>query len=204
MRKLIVAAFISLDGVMQGPGGPDEDRSGDFRYGGWTVPYTDEASNAAVMDLFSQPFDLLLGRRTYDIFASYWPRFRPEAHNRIADLFNDARKHVVTHRPDDLEWENSHAVGADLFEGIRALKREDGPILLTQGSGDVVRQLLAAGLVDELKLMTFPVVLGHGKRLFGDDAEPAEFRVTHAETSSTGVLITRYARSGEVRTGSFV
>lgn len=203
MRKLIVAAFTSLDGVMQAPGGPDEDRSGGFRFGGWIVPYSDEMSGKAVMDLFAQPFELVLGRRTYDIFASYWPRIGPEANNRIADLLNSVPKHVATHRPDTLEWHDSHALDGDPVDAIRALKRKDGANLLTQGSGDVVRRLLAAGLVDELRLMTFPVVLGHGKRLFGDDAEASAFTLANSTTTPTGVVITRYVRNGEVRTGSF-
>ena len=202
MRKLIVAAFVSLDGVMQAPGGPEEDTSGGFRFGGWTVPYSDDDSFKCVMELFERPFELLLGRRTYDIFAGYWPNV-PEG-NTIGDMFNAVPKHVVTHRRQPLAWQNSHAVEGDLADAVAALKRRDEADLLTQGSGDVVRQLLAAGLVDELKLMTFPVVLGHGKRLFGDDAAPSEFTLTKSLTTPHGVMVTRYARSGDVKTGSFV
>ena len=158
MRTLTVAAFISLDGVMQAPGGPEEDPSGGFRFGGWIVPYADKTTGQAVQDLFSQPFELLLGRRTYDIFASYWPRIQPDSTNRtLADLFNGVPKHVATHRADSLDWQNSHALQGNLIEAIGALKRQDGPRLLTQGSGDLVRQLLAAGLVDELQLMIHPI-----------------------------------------------
>jgi dihydrofolate reductase len=203
MRKLIVAAFISLDGVIQAPGGPDEDTSGEFRFGGWIVPYSDEASGQAVRDLFSQPFELLLGRRTYDIFAAYWPRINAEAHNYIADLFNAVPKHVATHHPDTLDWHNSHALQGDLVDAVCALKQQDGAQLLTQGSADLVRQLLTAGLVDELRLMTFPVVLGSGKRLFDDHAQAAAFTLEHSKSTPRGVLISRYVRSGEVRTGSF-
>jgi dihydrofolate reductase len=201
MRKLIVAAFVSLDGVMQAPGGPEEDTSGGFRFGGWIVPYSDDASGKAIQDLFSQPFELLLGRRTYDIFAAYWPHV--PAGNHIADLFNSVPKHVATHRPDALGWKGSQALEGDLVDAVRALKRQDGANLLTQGSGELVRQLLAAGLVDELRLMVFPVLLGHGKRLFGDDAEASAFTLAYTITTPEGVLITRYVRSGEVRTGSF-
>jgi len=201
MRKLTVAAFVSLDGVMQAPGGPDEDRSGGFHFGGWIVPYSDDASGQAVQDLFAQPFELLLGRRTYDIFAAYWPRI-PDS-NAIARVFNRVPKHVATHRAGTLEWQNSRALQGDLADAIGALKRQDGANLLTQGSGDLVRQLLAAGLVDELRLMVFPVVLGHGKRLFGDDAQASAFSLAHSTTTPSGVLITRYERGGEVRTGSF-
>lgn len=205
MRKLIVAAFISLDGVIQAPGGPEEDPSGGFRVGGWIVPYADEATGQAVQDLFSQPFELLLGRRTYDIFAAYWPHVRADSSSRaIADLFNSVTKHVATHRSDSLDWRNSRALGSDLADAIRALKhQDDGVNLLTQGSGDMVRQLLAAGLVDELRLQIYPVVLGRGKRLFGDDAQVSAFTLAHSTSTSNGVLITRYVHSGEVRTGAF-
>src|SRR5215831_19659497 len=152
MRTLIVAEQISLDGVIQSPGGPEEDRSGDFRLGGWVVPYYDEVIGQALQDLLSQPFELLLGRRTYDIFAAYWPRVRAEsASHAIADLFNRVPKHVATHRPDTLDWQNSHALEGDFAGAMRALKHRDGVNLLTWGSGDMVRQLLAAGLVDELR-----------------------------------------------------
>ncbi|HEY7657603.1 MAG TPA: dihydrofolate reductase family protein [Burkholderiales bacterium] len=201
MRKLIVAEFISLDGVIQAPGGPKEDPSGEFRLGGWQVPYADEAIGQAVQELFSQPFELLLGRRTYDIWAPYWPRV--QAGHAIADLFNSVPKHVATHRPDTLDWQNSHALKGDLADAIRALKRQDGGNLLTHGSGDMVRQLLAAGLVDELRLLIYPVVLGRGKRLFGDNAQVSAFTLAHSTSTPSGVLITRYVRSGEVRTGTF-
>ena len=204
MRKLIVAAFISLDNVIQAPGGPEEDTSGEFHLGGWIVPYADEAIGQAVQDLFSQPFELLLGRRTYDIFAAYWPRVPADSNSRaIADLFNSVPKRVATHRSDTLDWQNSHALEGNLADAIRALKHQDGAHLLTQGSGDMVRQLLAAGLVDELRLMTFPVVLGRGKRLFDDNAQASAFTLVHSTSTPGGVLITRYVRSGEVRTGSF-
>jgi dihydrofolate reductase len=204
MRKLIVAAFISLDGVIQSPGRPKEDSSGEFRLGGWIVPYADKAFGQAVQDLLSQPFELLLGRRTYEIFAAHWSRVPADSDSRaIADLFNSVPKHVATHRSDTLDWQNSHALEGDLADAIRALKRQDGANLLTQGSGDMVRQLLAAGLVDELRLLIYPVVLGHGKRLFGDNAQASAFTLVHSTSTPSGVLITRYVRSGEVRTGAF-
>jgi dihydrofolate reductase len=201
VRKLIVAEHISLDGVIQAPGGPEEDPSGGFRLGGWTVPYADDASGQAVQDLFAQPFELLLGRRTYDIWAAYWPHVR--AGHAIADLFNSVPKHVATHRSDTLDWQNSHALEGDLADAIRALKQQDGVNLLTWGSADMVRQLLAAGLVDELRLMIYPVVLGRGKHLFGNNAQPSAFTLAHSTSTPQGVLITRHVRSGEVRTGSF-
>jgi dihydrofolate reductase len=174
MRKIIVAEHISLDGVIQGPGSPKEDPSDDFRLGGWTVPYVDEAIGQALQDLFSEPFELLLGRHTYDIWAAYWPHVR--AGNAIADAFNSVPKHVATHRSANL---------------------------LTWGSGEMVRQLLADGLVDEMWLLIYPVVLGRGKRLFNEDAQASAFTLAHSTTASSGALITRYVRSGEVRTGTF-
>jgi dihydrofolate reductase len=199
MRKLIVAEHISLDGVIQGPGGPDEDPSGDFRLGGWTAPYSDEGIGQAVQDLHSQPFELLLGRRTYDIWAAYWPRV--QTGHAIGDLFNSVPKHVATHRSDTLDWQNSHPLEGDLAGAVGALKHQDGPNLLTWGSCDTVRQLLAAGLVDELQLLTYPVVLARGKRLFSDDARSSAFTLEHSTSTPTGVLITRYVRGGDVRTG---
>ncbi|WP_095077232.1 dihydrofolate reductase family protein [Pseudomonas sp. Irchel s3h17] len=204
MRKLAVAAFTSLDNVIQAPGGPEEDTGGGFRWGGWIVPYADNAIGQAIQELFSQPFELLLGRHTYDIFAAYWPHVQAHSNSRtIADLFNSVPKHVATHRSDTLTWQNSHALEGNLVDAIRALKHQDGADLLTQGSGDLVRQLLAAGLVDELRLMIYPIVLGRGKRLFGDNALPSAFTLAHATFTPGGVLITRYVRSGEVRTGTF-
>jgi dihydrofolate reductase len=204
MRKLIVAEHISVDGVNQAPGGPEEDPSGGFHLGGWTVPYADERIGEVLRELFSQPFELLLGRRTYDIFASYWPHVRADSPGHaIADQFNSVPKHVATHRADTLGWHNSHALKGDLAGAVRALKDQEGANLLTWGSGDMVRQLLAVGLVDELLLLVYPVVLGRGKRLFGDDAQASAFTLAHSKGTPGGVLLNRYVRSGEVRTGSF-
>jgi dihydrofolate reductase len=200
MHKLIVAEHISLDGVVQAPGGPQEDPSGDFRLGGWSAPYVDEAIGQAVQDLLSQPFELLLGRRTYDIWAAYWPHV--QAGNAIADVFNRVPKHVATHRPGTLEWQNSHALKGDLAGAVRTLKHEAGANLLTWGSSNVVRQVLAAGLVDELQFFAYPVVLGGGKRLFGDNAQASAFKLSQSAITRGGVLIARYIRGGEVRTGT--
>jgi dihydrofolate reductase len=202
MRKLIVAAMTSLDGVMQAPGGPDEDTSGGFAYGGWVWPYADESEDA-MGGLFKRPFELVLGRRTYDIFAGYWPHVPKGApHQDIADLFNGTTKHVATHHPETLEWQNSRALGADITAAMRALKRGDGPDLLTQGSSDLVHQLLATDLVDELRLLVYPVLLGPGKRLFDDHAQASAFKLEASKASSTGVLVTHYVREGQVRTGT--
>lgn len=204
MRTLTVAAFVTLDGIMQAPGGPQEDTSGGFAHGGWLPPYADEVFGQAMQALFSQPFALLLGRRTYDIFAGYWPRVGADSNNRpMADLFNSVDKHVATHHPESLDWQNSHALGIDVPTAVRSLKQQPGPALLTQGSGELVRQLLAAGLVDELRLLVHPLLLGHGKRLFGDDAQPAAFTLVESVASPSGVLIARYQHSGAVRTGTF-
>lgn len=203
MRKLIVPAFISLDGVMQAPGGPEEDTSGGFTYGGWLWPYSD-GSGEVMGGVFSRPFELLLGRRSYDIFAAYWPHVPEGApHRGIADLFNGTAKHVATHRPDTLAWQGSRALGQDVVAAVRELKRKDGPDLVTQGSSELVHQLLATDLVDELLLLVYPILLGRGKRLFDDRAQAAAFRLDTSRTSSTGVLTNRYRREGEVRTGSF-
>ena len=202
MRKLIVAAMISLDGVMQAPGGPQEDTSGGFAYGGWVVPYAG-ADDEVMGGAFKRPFELVLGRRTYDIFAGYWPHVPEGApHQSIADAFNGTIKHVATHHPETLAWQNSRALGPDISDAVRELKRGDGPDLLTQGSSDLVHQLLATDLVDELRLLVYPVLLGRGKRLFDDHAQASAFRLQESKTAS-GVLITRYVRDGEVRTGSF-
>jgi dihydrofolate reductase len=204
MRKLTTFNFISLDGVAQAPGGPNEDTSGGFRFGGWIVPYADATIGQELQHVLAQPFDLLLGRATYDIFASHWPHVPADSPSRsIANLFNKVPKHVATHRPDALNWHNSHALKGDLAETIRTLKQQAGADLLTFGSGAMVRQLLAAGLIDAMSVLTYPVLLGRGKRLFGDDAQPAAFRLTHTMSTAKGVLINRYLREGDVRTGSF-
>ncbi|BCG71534.1 dihydrofolate reductase [Mesorhizobium sp. 113-1-2] len=200
MRKIIAATFVSLDGVMQAPGGPEEDPVGGFSFGGWTFHYFDEVGGAAMEELFSKPFALLLGRRTYDIFAAYWPYQK----DPIADAFNPATKYVATHRPDTLTWQNTQWLGPDIVAALRRLSQEDGPDLLIQGSADLIQTLLANGLIDEIRLMIFPLVLGKGKRLFGDDAMPAAFKLAKSQTSSTGVIIATYERAGEIEVGSFV
>lgn len=203
MRKVIVFAFISLDGVIQAPGGPEEDPSGDFRLGGWMAPYAAAPIGQAVRELLSAPFELLLGRVVYDIFAGYWAHVTPDKGNQdIAEPFNRVRKYVATHRPDTLAWNNSHALVGDPADAVASLKRGEGPNLLVYGS-QLSHQLLAAGLVDELRLVTFPIVLGHGKRLFGEDAQPLAFSLVSSATTSSGVVIARYAREGKIRTATF-
>ena len=203
MRKLIVPAFISLDGVMQAPGGPGEDTSGGFIHGGWIWPFAGE-SDEVMGGVFERPFELLLGRRTFDIFAAYWPHVAEDApHRGIADMFNGTAKHVATHHPGTLAWRNSHALGTDIATAVRTLKRSDGPNLVTQGSSDLVHQLLATELVDELILLVYPLLLGHGKRLFDDHGRASAFRLEQSKATSRGVLVNRYLRAGDVQTGSF-
>lgn len=211
MRRIIVGAFMSLDSVMQAPGGPNEDPSGGFRFGGWSVPYWDDTLGEAMGETFSKPVDLLLGRRTYDIFAAHWPHVDvdpssstfDERNHEIASMFNRITKYVATRRPESLSWENSEALGPDVVARVRELKASDGPDLLTQGSTELVRLLLANDLVDELRLLTYPVVLGQGKRLFDGSALPAAFKLTAFKASATGVVVATYQRGGEIGTGSF-
>lgn len=200
MRRLTVAAFLSLDGIMQAPGGPDEDTSGGFAHGGWIVPHWDDVLGEAVDRLFRAPVALLLGRRTYDIFAAHWPRVQDDP---FADSLNAMTKYVATRSPGPLAWNNSHAIGPDGADAVRRLKSEEGPDLLTQGSSDLIQSLLAAGLVDRFTLMTFPLLLGSGKRLFGAGARPAGLQLTGCVTSTTGAVIATYERIGPVETGSF-
>ena len=199
MRKLIAAMMTSLDGVMQAPGGPEEDPTGGFAFGGWVFPHWDEAGGQAWREPFARPFDLLLGRKTYEIFAAYWPYQQGE----IADPFNAATKYVATSSVEPLAWQSSVRLEGDVLGAVARLKEGDGPDLLTQGSAMLVRSLLAAGLVDELFLSVFPVLLGTGKRWFGEDAKPGEWTMVDSLTSATGVVISRYRPNGPVRTGSF-
>ncbi len=202
MRKLIVPAFVTIDGIIQSPGAPEEDVEGGFALGGWFWPYADEATDA-MEDLFQRPFELLLGRRTYDNFAGFWPNVAEDSPLRAtADLFNATAKHVATHNPGPLDWNRSRALGPDLVAAVRELKHSDGPDLLTQGSSGLVHQLLATDLVDELILVVVPILLGSGKRLFDERAQPTAFRLVGSSTSSKGNVVIRYVREGAVRTAS--
>jgi dihydrofolate reductase len=202
MRKIVVLSFISLDGVMQAPGGPDEDTSGGFKYGGWTFPYFDEFSGKIMGEQIKPPFDLLLGRKTYDIFAGYWPKQSED--NPVTKPFNDATKYVVSHTAKPLNWENSQLITGDVVAAIKKLKQQDGPMLQVHGSGNMIQTLLKNDLVDELWLKTFPVTLGKGKRLFAEGTMPVAFKLTESKTSPSGVIFANYKRSGDVKTGSFV
>jgi dihydrofolate reductase len=199
MRKLIVLTFISLDGVMQAPGGPEEDTSGGFKFGGWTVPYFDEAGGNVMAEQMGHPFDLLLGRKTYDIFAGYWPQHNDETGVGI----NKATKYVVSHRPVNTDWKTTVHIGGDVPAEIRKLKQQDGPELQVHGSANLIQTLLKNDLVDELWLKTFPVVLGAGKKLFAAGTIPAAFTVDKTSVTPSGVVVANYRRAGEVKTGSF-
>ena len=202
MRKIIVGAFTSLDGVMQAPGGPDEDPIGGFRFGGWAAPLFDEKMGAFIGELFAKPFDLLLGRKTYDIFAAHWPYV--EKDDPIGPLFDRIGKYVATRNPAfKTTWQNSHVLGPDTIAAVRRLKEEDGPDLLTQGSTEFLTALFEHDLVDEVHVSIFPVILGRGKRLFGDAAFPRALTLIDSRTSDTGIVMNRYARAGDVATGSF-
>lgn len=202
MRKVIVGAFTSLDGVMQAPGGPDEDPVGGFRHGGWAVPYFDEMTHGAVREMFDRPFDLLLGRKTYDIFAAHWPYAAPD--DWIGRLFNRINKYVATrNQAMKLNWQNSHALGPDAVGAVRKLKQGEGPDLLTQGSTAFLKTLFAQDLVDEINIMILPLMLGTGKRLFGDGAVSTALKLVSSKVSGSGVIINRYVRNGPVVTGSF-
>jgi dihydrofolate reductase len=201
MRKLVVLSFITLDGIMQAPGGPGEDDSGGFKYGGWSVPYFDDTMGTVMGEQMGHPFDLLLGRRTYDIFAAHWPHVGDE--DPGARVINRAKKYVVSRRPVSLDWKPTIPITGDVAEKIRQLKKEDGPEIQVHGSGNLIQTLLKNDLVDELWIKTFPVTLGSGKRLFGEGTMPAGFTLKDGRISSTGVVFGSYARAGEVKQGSF-
>ncbi len=201
MRKLVILTFVSLDGVMQAPGGKGEDPSGGFDLEGWTVPYFDESVGNAMMEQMAPPFDLLLGRKTYDIFASYWPLQGRD--DPTAEVLNRARKYVVSRKPMDLDWEGSIQIKGDVVSEIAKLKVQNGPPIQVHGSSNLIQTLLANDLIDELWLKIFPVILGKGKRLFGEGTMPAAFNLIKSDASPSGVIIASYKREGEVRLGSF-
>lgn len=199
MRKIIGGVFQSLDGVMQAPGGPEEDPTGGFALGGWSTSFWDEAMGQAMSGLFGGPFELLLGRKTYEIFAGHWP-YAPED-DPIASVFNATAKYVLTRSAEPLGWANSHRLPD--IPAVAALKTADGPNLLIQGSSSLYPALLAQALIDRLFVMTFPVVLGGGKRLFGAGTPPAALRLIEHHVSTTGVIMATYEPAGEIPIGSF-
>ncbi len=198
MRKLVVLTFVSLDGVIQAPGGKGEDPSGGFDLEGWTVPYFDETVGTAMEKQMTLPFDLLLGRKTYEIFAAYWP-----AHESDWPGVNSATKYVVSDTRTDSLWDNTVFIKDNVVEEIRRLKQQDGSDLQVHGSSNLIQTLLANHLVDELWLKIFPVTLGKGKRLFGEGTIPAAFKLMESKIAPSGVIIASYKRDGEVKLGSF-
>ena len=199
MRKIRTATFVSLDGVMQAPGGPEEDPTGGFRFGGWNFPWWDEPLERLMSEAMGEDYDLLLGRKTYEIFAAYWPLQDDE----IGRTFTAVNKYVAAGRDTPLDWANSHRLEGDLAEAVRALKATKGRDLLIQGSSEVTHALMAADLIDQLTILTFPIVLGRGKRLFDDRSQPHAWTLTKAAHSTTGVVVSTYERGGEVPVGSF-
>jgi dihydrofolate reductase len=198
MRKIIILEFLTLDGVMQAPGGPKEDTSGDFEFGGWTVPYFDEFSGKMMGEQMKQPFSLLLGRKTFDIWAKYWPK-----HADGWPGVNEATKYVVSNTLTSSGWENSVFLKGNVVEELQKLKQEVGPDLKVWGSGNLAQTLLKHDLVDELQLKIFPIILGKGKRLFEEGIAPAAFQLIESKVSPSGVIFAHYKRAGEVKTGSF-
>jgi dihydrofolate reductase len=201
MRELIVNTFVTLDGVMQAPGGPQEDPSGGFEHGGWSFGYWDEPMQEAMGETMGHPFDLVLGRRTYEIFAAFWPNAGDDAG---AAPLNNATKHVASRTlSGELGWQNSRLIEGDVAEGVRALKAQDGPELQVHGSADLLQTLIGAGLVDEFRVWIFPLVLGTGKRLFGSGTVPEGLELARSQTSSSGVIMTAYRTGAEIKSGSF-
>ncbi len=198
MRKINVLEFITLDGVMQAPGGPEEDTSDGFKFGGWTVPYFDDFSGEVMAEQMKQPFSLLLGRKTFEIFSSYWPE-----HADVWPGINEATKYVVSKSLKKADWKNSVLINDDVVKALKKLKTEDGPDMQVYGSGNLVQTLLKNDLVDELWLKIFPITLGTGKKLFEEGTVPAAFKLLESKTSPSGVIIATFKRAGEVKTGSF-
>jgi dihydrofolate reductase len=201
MRKLTVNTFLTLDGVMQAPGGPEEDTSAGFTLGGWSFHYWDDVMNEIMGGYMGKPFDLLLGRKTYEIFAAFWPNQGDD--NPAAAPLNNATKYVASRTLKQVDWQNSRLLGDDVVADITKLKEQNGPEIQVHGSGNLIQTLLQADLIDEFQVWTFPLVIGEGKRLFAEGTVPAALRVVESRISSTGVVITRYERAGEIRTGSF-
>jgi dihydrofolate reductase len=206
MRDLVVSTFMTLDGVMQAPGGPDEDPSGGFEHGGWSVNYWDEVMGAVMGEAFATPYDLLLGRKTYEIFAAHWPHVgeaEGDAEASGAATLNSARKYVASRTLDKVEWNNSTLLEGDVAEAVAQLKAQDGPDIMVQGSSNLIQTLLEHDLVDEFRIWTFPVVVGPGKRLFGQGTAQGGLKLVDSKTSSTGVFMATYRRAGDIEPGSF-
>jgi len=200
MRKLIVTTFVTLDGIMQAPGGPEEDYTGSFTSGGWSVNYWDDMLGQFMDEAMAKPNELLLGRKTYEIFAAYWP-YAKDAPG--ADQLNSAKKYVVSRTLKKVDWNNSTLIKGDVVQEIRKLKEQDGPDLLVHGSSNLIQTLLKHNLIDEMRIMIFPVVIGNGKRLFDQGTIPSGLKLIESKTSSTGVIMSVYEPGGELKTGTF-
>jgi dihydrofolate reductase len=201
VRKIHVGAMVSMDGIMQAPGGPSEDPTGGFEFGGWVMPYFDDVFGEEVDRLFKEKFDLLLGRKTYEIFSAYWPYYDETARDGgIAKQFNEIRKYVVSRSGDvDTSWKGSVLLRS--IADVKRLREEDGPNLVTQGSTELVHALLANDLVDTMSIFTLPVVLGRGKKLFADGSVPHSYELTSSRVSNTGMMVAHYERGGAIRIG---
>jgi dihydrofolate reductase len=198
MRKIITTTFITLDGVMQAPGGPEEDKTGGFAYGGWQLSYpSDEMLNSKLNEFFSAPFELLLGRITYDIFASYWPTDNKEP--EVAEPFNRTRKYVVTHKVFEPTWNNSVCITGDVISEIKKLKEMDAPDLCVWGSGNLIQTMLENHLIDRMHLFIYPMTLGTGKKLFAGGTQPEGFKLTESKVSTTGVIFATYEPTGPLK-----
>jgi dihydrofolate reductase len=200
MRKIITTTFVTMDGVMQAPGGPEEDTSGGFAYGGWSFNYWDEIMGKVMGGFMEIPFELLLGKRTYDIFAAHWPQSKEEP---IASKFNGTRKYVVSHESEELSWQSSTLITGDVVAELKKLKANDGPDLWVHGSGNLIQTLLKNNLIDAMHVWTFPVTVGMGKRLFAEGTQAGGFKLVGSKTSTTGVIIASYEPAGPLKTGSF-
>ncbi len=201
MRKIVVLSFVTLDGVMQAPGGPEEDKAGSFKWGGWSVGYWDDFLGKIMGEQMGRPFDLLLGRKTYDIFAAYWPKMGSD--NPAAAGLNKAKKFVASTTLKKPEWANTTVLKNNVVNEIKKLKEQDGPEIQVHGSGNLIQTLLKHDLVDEFRLKIYPVTLGKGKRLFAEGTIPAGFQLVESNSSPKGVIVASYVRAGEVKTGSF-
>lgn len=200
MRKIITTTFITLDGVLQAPGGPEEDPTNGFNRGGWSVHYWDELMGNTMNEFMTRSFDLLLGRRTYEIFAAHWPYITGDP---VSEQFNRTRKYVVSHKPLKLTWQNSTLITGDVSAGLKKLKEQVGNELWVHGSGNLIQTLLADNLIDLFYIWTFPMIVGRGKRLFAEGVKPQGLKLVDSKTSATGVIITAYEPAGDLITGSF-
>jgi dihydrofolate reductase len=199
-RKLVVNTFVTLDGVMQAPGGPEEDPTGNFEYGGWSFNYWDDIMGKTMDEFMSRPFELLLGRKTYEIFAAHWPYIKNDP---TADKFNATKKYVVSNTLNKVNWKNSFIIKNNVAEEINKLKAQDGPELQVHGSSNLIKTLINEKLIDEIKIWTFPVTVGKGKQLFGEGTNPSSLKLVDIKSAGTGVIIATYLLAGDLKTGSF-